>query len=81
MAAVVTSHGTFRSAAPAAGAFDLRASATSLWTAVQRWRDLARSRRALSRLSEDQLRDVGLDAEMAHREAGRPFWDASSQPR
>ena len=40
------------------------------------WRDLAAERRALARLSEDQLRDMGVTADRADREAGRVFWDA-----
>ena len=37
---------------------------------------LARQRRDLSKLSEHQLRDIGLDAEAAATEASRPVWDA-----
>jgi uncharacterized protein YjiS (DUF1127 family) len=38
------------------------------------WLHRARSRRALLRLSERELRDVGLSAEAARREAALPFW-------
>jgi len=37
---------------------------------------LARSRRALGSLSDEQLRDVGIDAAQARTEAARPVWDA-----
>ena len=43
---------------------------------LRSWHELARGRRALARLSPEQLRDVGLDAETARMEADRPFWDA-----
>ncbi|WP_122314780.1 DUF1127 domain-containing protein [Pseudomonas cichorii] len=32
------------------------------------------SRRALMRLTDDQLRDIGLDAQQANAEAMKPFW-------
>lgn len=39
------------------------------------WRALARERRALAALDPHLLRDMGLDAGSAAREADRPFWD------
>lgn len=36
---------------------------------------LYRSRTALARLDADQLDDVGLTFDDAHREARRPVWD------
>lgn len=36
---------------------------------------LARQRRALARMEPAQLRDLGIDAEEARAEAGRPVWD------
>lgn len=39
-------------------------------------RELARQRKALARLTPEQLRDIGLDVDRAAREADRPFWDA-----
>lgn len=39
-------------------------------------RSLRRERRALSELNPAALRDVGLSAAAAEREARRPFWDA-----
>lgn len=38
--------------------------------------ELRRQRLDLSRLSEDQLLDVGLHRGCADKEARRPFWDA-----
>lgn len=40
------------------------------------WAALARQRRALARLDESALCDLGLTADMAQTEANRPFWDA-----
>ncbi|MEO0676772.1 MAG: DUF1127 domain-containing protein [Pseudomonadota bacterium] len=37
---------------------------------------VARSRRALSRLDDEALADIGLSAKEARNEADRPFWDA-----
>lgn len=37
--------------------------------------DLARQRRALARLDDDRLRDLGLTRHEALREARRPVWD------
>lgn len=34
----------------------------------------SRSRRALSALSDEQLKDIGLSRSDAFREASRPFW-------
>ena len=39
-------------------------------------RELARQRKALARLSPEQLRDIGLEGDLARLEADRPFWDA-----
>tara|TARA_Y100000815_G_C13027795_1_gene381946 strand:- start:14 stop:280 length:267 start_codon:yes stop_codon:yes gene_type:complete len=39
-------------------------------------REVARQRKALARLSPEQLRDIGLDGDLARSEADRPFWDA-----
>ncbi len=38
---------------------------------VERWR----SRRALERLDDHGLRDIGITRAQARREAARPFWD------
>ncbi|MGB5865369.1 MAG: DUF1127 domain-containing protein [Sulfitobacter sp.] len=37
---------------------------------------LHRSRRHLAELTKEQLKDVGLGAKEAQKEADRPFWDA-----
>lgn len=37
------------------------------------WRRLS-TRRALLRLTDEQLRDIGLTRDEANREAYRPFW-------
>jgi uncharacterized protein YjiS (DUF1127 family) len=40
------------------------------------WRDRARYRRALARMGERELADIGVNwSEIAH-EAGKPFWRA-----
>lgn len=39
------------------------------------WIRVARERRQLAGLSEQQLRDIGIDETTAVREAGRAFWD------
>jgi uncharacterized protein YjiS (DUF1127 family) len=38
------------------------------------WRERARQRRDLQRLSDRDLRDIGLDRATAMREASKPFW-------
>ena len=38
------------------------------------WRERLRQRRALERLDERLLRDVGIDRLTARREAEKPFW-------
>ncbi len=47
----------------------------AVWRRVALWRALARERRALATLDPRLLRDLGLDAGDAAREADRPFWD------
>ena len=39
---------------------------------------LYRQRRALTRLNDDALKDVGLSRKDALHEAGRPIWDVPS---
>jgi len=39
------------------------------------WIRVARERRMLAGLNEQQLRDIGIDAATAAKEATRPFWD------
>lgn len=43
-------------------------------TPVLRLSERTRQRRALSRLDEHLLRDIGLSAETVRRETERPFW-------
>lgn len=66
-------------AAPADGPRSLPSPASALsrlLVRLRRWREVARQRRALARLSPAQLRDIGLDEEAALAEANRMFWDA-----
>lgn len=46
---------------------------------LARWIAVMRQRRALARLSDAQLNDLGLSREDAAREAARPFWDLPGQ--
>ena len=39
------------------------------------WIRVAKERRMLGKLTEQQLRDIGVDAGAAAAEADRPFWD------
>jgi uncharacterized protein YjiS (DUF1127 family) len=48
--------------------------AISVAVLVTKWSARKRSRRALSELSPDQLRDIGVTAKDAHVEASLPFW-------
>lgn len=43
---------------------------------LNRVKTLQRSRRHLAELTKEQLKDVGLGAQEAQKEADRPFWDA-----
>lgn len=43
---------------------------------VTKWDTRHRTRKALARLSDDQLRDIGLERDVAYTEARRPFWRA-----
>ena len=38
------------------------------------WRKRLRSRRELSALSVEQMRDTGLDPELVRQESRKPFW-------
>ncbi|MEM9592474.1 MAG: DUF1127 domain-containing protein [Pseudomonadota bacterium] len=42
---------------------------------IEAWWRIARQRRALARLDDRMLRDVGLTREQVDREVMRPFWD------
>jgi uncharacterized protein YjiS (DUF1127 family) len=41
---------------------------------VMLWRERVRQRRALARLNEVQLRDIGITRGQAQFEANKPFW-------
>jgi|GEM_PF-5542944 len=40
----------------------------------QQFRDVAKQRRLLSQMSEDQLNDIGISRAEALKEASKPFW-------
>lgn len=48
----------------------------SLVNGLLAWRDRRRSRRDLMRLSEYQLKDIGLSRQDAEQEWQKPFWQA-----
>jgi uncharacterized protein YjiS (DUF1127 family) len=48
-------------------------------TTLLRWQELARQRRALLRLDDHMLKDIGVSRTDALREAERPFWDEGSE--
>ena len=58
----------------------LRAALSSVILTLLRWQELARQRRALARLDDRMLKDLGLTRADALREAGRPFWDDGGEP-
>jgi len=49
--------------------------APGLISRILRWRELARQRRELARLSDEMLKDIGISRVDALRESKRPFWD------
>jgi uncharacterized protein YjiS (DUF1127 family) len=46
---------------------------TAVWIVLE-WRERSRSRRALERLDDHLLRDVGLSRADAWQESRKPFW-------
>ena len=42
---------------------------------IEAWWKTARERRALARLDDRMLQDIGITREQARREVLRPFWD------
>ncbi len=48
---------------------------------VRRMHEVARQRRALARLDDAALADLGLSRRAAQREAARPFWDLPGTAR
>lgn len=60
-----------------AGVGQVHAQAETGSTLTVRWQRFCRrlsTRRALLRLTPEQLKDIGLSPEQARREALRPFW-------
>jgi uncharacterized protein YjiS (DUF1127 family) len=53
----------------------LRQPVWAVVTQLQRWRKLNRDRRELARLSDDCLRDIGLNRADVRRVSARPFWN------
>jgi uncharacterized protein YjiS (DUF1127 family) len=45
-----------------------------LWNTVVRWAGRARQRRDLAELDAHLLKDIGVTAGEARREAAKPFW-------
>jgi len=41
---------------------------------LKQWQQNYRTRKALFKLSDQQLKDIGLSREQAHKEASKPFW-------
>jgi uncharacterized protein YjiS (DUF1127 family) len=58
------------------GALGAALSVSALLAKAEAWSALTRQRRALADLDEARLRDIGVTAGQAAREAARPFWDA-----
>jgi len=42
---------------------------------LAQWMTVARERRALARLGDRELADLGIEPAAARAEAARPFWD------
>ena len=47
----------------------------NVWRRVARWFELGRERRTLARLTESDLKDLGLSRADILVESERPFWD------
>ena len=79
MSAIPTSGSEGRVAATRVPQVPLRRSLSERLATVLFWlerqMERRRSRRALLRLNDDQLKDIGLSRADAHGEASRPFWD------
>jgi uncharacterized protein YjiS (DUF1127 family) len=50
------------------------AEAIGLWAPIRLWAERRRHRKALARLGDDLLADIGLSPKEAAREAAKPFW-------
>jgi uncharacterized protein YjiS (DUF1127 family) len=44
--------------------------------AVTKWDSRYRTRKALRQLTDEQLKDIGIERDAAYTEARRPFWRA-----
>ena len=66
--------------AAAIGVAQLARRADRVITTLLRWYELSRQRRALLRLDDHMLKDIGLSRVDALREADRRFWDEGSEP-
>lgn len=53
----------------------------SIWAMLVQMHRLARQRQVLATLEPDQLRDIGISAYDAKKEADRPVWDIPSHWR
>jgi len=53
-----------------------RASTSSIFATVALWADRVSQRRALASLSNEALKDIGIDPTDASVEAAKPFWVA-----
>ena len=45
-----------------------------VWSLAQRYHSVAKQRRALMRLTDRELKDIGLSRVDALQEASKPFW-------
>lgn len=48
----------------------------NIWVRLRQMAELRKQRRDLSRLTADQLSDIGVSSSAAEKEAKRPVWDA-----
>jgi uncharacterized protein YjiS (DUF1127 family) len=67
-----SSHGTARHHQPSL--YTVTGGVGSLVVAFLEWQERHRSRRDLMRLSEHQLKDIGLSRFDAEEEYSKPFW-------
>jgi uncharacterized protein YjiS (DUF1127 family) len=58
----------------------LRAGLARAILTLLRWQELARQRRALLKMDDRMLKDIGVSRADAVREAGRRFWDERDEP-
>ncbi len=63
-------------AAPAQSAFDARGFFVRILDTLGAWQDRAAARRALARLDDRMLSDIGVDRATADAEVDKPFWRA-----